>query len=102
NRPAPTFVKALLHNAVFRGVPEVAPFNNKRNLAGDANGNKVAVDLRTGPPASTTPLLPPPEVLDNEQNVAGLIPTQAAQRTTGVTPHNRVEGDKTHPQPPPP
>jgi hypothetical protein len=74
NRPEPTFVRGLLHNAVFRSVPEVIPFNNKRNLAGDANGNEVAINFRDGPPASTTPRFTPPEVLDNEQDVAGPSP----------------------------
>ena len=58
-------------------------------IAVDANGNEVAFDLRNGPPAGTTPLFPPPEVLDNVQNVIGYTPAQAAANgTAGVTAEN--------------
>jgi hypothetical protein len=77
-RPAPTFVTALLHNGVFRSVPEVVPFNNKWNLAEDANGNKVAFDLRNGPPASTTSLLPPPE---DDQTRSSMVATSVTTRS---------------------
>ena len=77
-RPSPDFVRAYMHNGVFKSLEEVVHFYNKRNIAVDANGNEVAFDLRGGPPAGYNPLLPPPEVLDNVQNVAGLTPAQAA------------------------
>ncbi len=77
-RPYPTFVKAYMHNGVFKSLQEVVHFYNKRNIAVNAQGQEVAFDLRNGPPAGYTPLLPPPEVLDNVQNVAGLTPAQAA------------------------
>jgi hypothetical protein len=55
---------------------------------------EVAFDLRTGPPAGFTLLFPPPEVLDNVQNVAGFTPAQAAARgTTGVTAENGQVGN---------
>jgi cytochrome c peroxidase len=93
-RPTPTFVKAFMHNAVFKSLPEVVHFYNKRNIAVDANGNEIAFDLRNGPPAGTTALFPPPEVLDNAQNVAGLTPAQAiAAGTTLVTAQNGQVGN---------
>jgi cytochrome c peroxidase len=93
-RPYPTFVKSYMHNGVFKSLQEVVHFYNKRNIAVDANGNEVAFDLRNGPPAGTTPLLPPPEVLDNVQNVAGLTPAQAAaQEVSGVVATNGQVGN---------
>jgi cytochrome c peroxidase len=93
-RPTPTFVKAYMHNGVFKSLAEVVHFYNKRNIAVDANGNEVAFDLRNGPPAGTTALFPPPEVLDNVQNVAGLTPAQAAAAgTTGVAAQNGQVGN---------
>jgi cytochrome c peroxidase len=93
-RPSPTFVKAFMHNAVFKSLPEVVHFYNKRNIAVDANGNEVAFDLRNGPPAGTTALFPPPEVLDNVQNVAGLTPAQAAAMgVSGTTATNGQVGN---------
>ena len=77
-RPYPTFVRAYMHNGVFKSLQEVVHFYNKRNIAVNAAGQEVAFDLRNGPPSGYTPLLPPPEVLDNVQNVAGLTPAQAA------------------------
>ena len=67
-RPYPGFVKALRHNGVFGSLPEVV------HRAVDANSNEVAFNLRNGSPASTTPLFPPPEVLDDVPNVAALSP----------------------------
>jgi cytochrome c peroxidase len=93
-RPSPDFVRAYMHNGVFKSLEEVVHFYNKRNIAVDANGNEVAFDLRNGPPAGTTPLLPPPEVLDNVQNVAGLTPAQAAaQGVSGVVATNGQVGN---------
>ena len=60
---------------------EVVHFYNKRNIAADANGNEVAFDLRNGPPAGFTRRFPPPEVLDNVQNVAGVTPANATADT---------------------
>jgi cytochrome c peroxidase len=93
-RPSPTFVRAYMHNGVFKSLEEVVHFYNKRNIAVDANGNEVAFDLRNGPPAGTTALFPPPEVLDNAQNVAGLTPAQsAAQGVSGVVATNGQVGN---------
>jgi cytochrome c peroxidase len=89
-RPYPTFVRAYMHNGVFKSLQEVVHFYNKRNIAVNANGQEVAFDLRNGPPAGYTPLLPPPEVLDNVQNVAGLTP---AQGVSGVTATNGQVGN---------
>ena len=51
------------------------------------------LDLRFGPPAGYTRLFPPPEVLDNVQNVIGYTPAQAiAAGTTGVTAANGQVG----------
>ena len=77
-RPSPDFVRAYMHNGVFKSLEEVVHFYNTRNIAVNAAGQQVAFDLRNDPPASYTPLFAPPEVLDNVQNVAGLTPAQAA------------------------
>jgi cytochrome c peroxidase len=73
-RPNPFFVKAYMHNGVFKSLKEVVHFYNKRNIAKDAAGNETAFDLRIGPPAGYKPLFDPPEVMDNVQNVAGVSP----------------------------
>jgi cytochrome c peroxidase len=80
-RPNPKFVKAFMHNAVFKSLEEVVHFYNKRNIAVDARGHEVAFDLRIGPPSGYRRLLPPPEVLDNVQNVAGVSPRNATEET---------------------
>ena len=67
-----------MHNGVFKSLQEVVHFYNKRNIAVNAAGQEVAFDLRTGAPAGYNPLVPPPEVLANVQNVEGLTPAQAA------------------------
>jgi cytochrome c peroxidase len=88
-RPSPNFVKAYMHNGVFKSLQEVVHFYNKRNIAVNASGQEIAFDLRKGPPAGFTPLFPPPEVLDNVQNVAGVTPAQA----TGATDSNGQVGN---------
>jgi cytochrome c peroxidase len=80
-RPYPGFVKAYMHNGVFKSLQQVVHFYNKRNIAVNASGQEVAFDLRQGPPAGFTPLFSPPEVLDNVQNVAGVTPAQATAAT---------------------
>ena len=80
-RPSPSFVKAYMHNGVFKSLEEVVHFYNKRNIAVNASGQEVAFDLRKGPPAGYTPVFPPPEVLDNVQNVEGVPPSKATKRT---------------------
>jgi cytochrome c peroxidase len=80
-RPSPDFVKAYMHNGVFKSLKDVVHFYNKRNIAVDATGKEIAFDLRKGPPAGYTPLFPPPEVLENVQNVAGVTPAQATSAT---------------------
>jgi cytochrome c peroxidase len=93
-RPYPTFVKAFMHNAVFKSLAEVVHWYNKRNIAKNASGHEVAFDLRTGPPVGYTRLFPAPEVLDNVQNVAGFTPAQAVARgTTKVTAQNGQVGN---------
>jgi cytochrome c peroxidase len=93
-RPSPTFVRAYMHNGVFKSLEEVVHFYNMRNIAVDASGNQVAFDLRNGPPTGYTAIFPPPEVLNNVQNVAGLTPAQAAaQGVAGVTATNGQVGN---------
>ena len=93
-RPSPTFVKAYFHNGFAKSLQEVVHFYNTRNIAVNASGGQVAFDLRKGPPAGYTALWPPPEVLDNVQNVAGYTPAQAAAAgTTGVTATNGQVGN---------
>jgi cytochrome c peroxidase len=76
-RPSPDFVKAYMHNGVFKSLKDVVHFYNKRNIAVDSSGKEIAFDLRKGPPSGYTPLFSPPEVLDNVQNVTGVPPSQA-------------------------
>ena len=93
-RPSPTFVKAYFHNGFAKSLQEVVHFYNTRNIAVNASGQQVAFDLRKGPPAGYTAIWPPPEVLDNVQNVAGYTPAQAAAAgTTGVTAENGQVGN---------
>jgi cytochrome c peroxidase len=80
-RPSPDFVKAYMHNGVFKNLKDVVHFYNKRNIAVDTSGKEIAFDLRKGPPPGYTPLFPPPEVLDNVQNVTGVPPFQATSAT---------------------
>jgi cytochrome c peroxidase len=73
------FVKAYMHNGVFTSLEEVVHFYNKRNIAVNAQGQEFVFDLRfpqTIPPGYTR-LFPPPEVLDNVQNVEGRTPANA-------------------------
>jgi cytochrome c peroxidase len=76
-QPKRDFVKAYMHNGVFKSIGQVVNFYNQRNIAVSAGGESVAFDLRTGPPSGFTPLFAPPEVLDNVQNVAGASPEAA-------------------------
>ena len=93
-RPSPTFVKAYMHNGVHKSLQRVVHFYNTRNIAVNAAGQQVAFDLRVGPPAGYTPIWPPPEVLDNVQNVIGYTPAQAAAAgTTGVVAENGQIGN---------
>jgi cytochrome c peroxidase len=93
-RPYATFVRAYMHNGVFKSLQQVVHFYNKRNIAVNAAGQEVPFDLRIGPPAGYFPLFPPPEVLDNVQNVAGLTPAQAAAMgVSGVVATNGQVGN---------
>ncbi len=71
------FTKSYMHNGVFKSLEEVVHFYNDRNIAVDAWGRQVAFDLRVGPPHGYQALFPPPEVLDNVQNAAGVSPENA-------------------------
>ena len=83
-----------MHNGVFTSLKDVVHFYNKRSIAVNANGQEVAFDLTKGPPAGYTRLFPPPEVIDNVQNVVGLTPAQAAaQGVSGVTATNGQVGN---------
>ena len=79
-RPSPDFVKAYMHNGVFKSLKDVVHFYNKRNIAVDANGKEIAFDLRKALRPATR-RLPPAEVLDNVQNVTGVPPSQATSAT---------------------
>jgi cytochrome c peroxidase len=93
-RPSPTFVKAYFHNGWAKSLQQAVHFYNTRNIAVNANGQQVAFDLRKGPPSGYTAIWPPPEVLDNVQNVIGYTPAQAAAKgTTGVTAENGQVGN---------
>ncbi len=94
-RPYPTFVKAYTHNGFFKSLQQVVHFYNKRNIAVNATGQEVAFPIcRDGPPSGYTALFPPPEVLANVQNVAGLTPAQAAaQGVSGVVATNGQVGN---------
>src|ERR1700675_1328714 len=70
-----------MHTPAFKSLRPAVHFYDQRNIAVNASGHEVAFDLRNGPPAGYTRLLPPPEVLDNVQNVAGVTPAQATAAT---------------------
>jgi hypothetical protein len=70
-----------LQHYLFKSLKDVVHFYNKRNIAVGANGKEIAFDLRKGPPSGYTPLFPPPEVLDNVQNVTRVPPSQATSAT---------------------
>src|ERR1700674_51997 len=80
-RPTPDFVKAYMHNGVFKSLKDVVHFYNKRNIAVDASGKEIAFDLRKGPSSGLSPLFSPPEILENVQNVTGVPPSQATSAT---------------------
>jgi cytochrome c peroxidase len=77
-RPSADFVRSYMHNGVFKSLEEVVHFYNKRNIATNSAGLEVEFDLYEGAPAGFTRLIPPPEVIENVQNVSGLSPTEAA------------------------
>ena len=89
-RPSPSFVKSYMHNGVFKSLAQVVHFYNKRNIAVNAAGDEVAFDLRVGPPSGYTPLFPPPEVMDNVQNVAGLTIGQSRQGESDVATDGQI------------
>jgi cytochrome c peroxidase len=76
-RPSLDFVKAYMHNGIFKRLEDVVHFHNKRNIAVNANGQEVAFDFRKGPASGYNPLFPPSEAIDNIQNVTGVPPSQA-------------------------
>src|SRR5262245_44121170 len=87
-RPSPDFVKAYYHNGWAKSLETVVHFYNKRNIAVNAAGDEVAFNLLTGPPAGSTPLFAPPEVLTNVNNVEGMrsnTPGQAQVGNLGLT-----------------
>jgi hypothetical protein len=80
-RPYPGFVRSYMHNGVFKSLEEVVHFYNKRSVATNAAGQKMAFDWRKGPPAGYAPIFPPPESMEfpaNVQNIAALTPDQFA------------------------
>ncbi len=79
-RPYPGFAKSYMHNGVFKSLEQVVHFYNKRNIATNAAGQEVEFTLGYVP-EGYTPVFPPPEVLDNVQNVSGYTPAQAANIT---------------------
>ncbi len=89
-RPSPDFVKSYMHNGVFKSLEEVVHFYNKRNIAVNESGGEIAFDLRVGPPPGYTPLFPPPEVIENVQNVAGLTPSQTRQGEADVANNGQI------------
>ena len=95
-RPDPTFVRAYMHNGVFKSLEQVVHFYNKRNIAVNAQGKEFVFDLRFPQtiPQGYLRLFPPPEVLDNVQNVAGLTPAEAADMgVAGTTATNGQVGN---------
>jgi hypothetical protein len=75
------------------GLRAARDFYNKRNIAVNAAGQEVAF-LRKGARSGYSPLFPPPEVLDNVQNVIAYTPGQAAAaRITGMNASNGQVGN---------
>ncbi len=84
-RPTGRFVKAFGHNGFFKSLEDFVHFANERNVGIRKlqNGRiiKIAFDLRKGPFPGTKAQFPPPEVMDNVQNVAGNTPDNAGDDT---------------------
>jgi cytochrome c peroxidase len=78
-RPYPGFVKSYMHNGVFKSLEEVVHFYNKRNVATNSAGDEVSFVLYVGAPLGYTAIFPPPEVIDNAQNLYGFSPDEAAE-----------------------
>jgi cytochrome c peroxidase len=82
-RPTPNFVKAYMHNGVFKSLKQVVHFYNTRNLTtsdlplrGTPSTNPINLTNPTTYAASLagrTPLWGPPEVLDPTSNLVGTI-----------------------------
>jgi cytochrome c peroxidase len=77
-RPDPSFVKSYMHNGVFKSLEEVVHFYNKRNIATNAAGDEASFELFQGAPPGYTEIFPPPESMDNVQNIYGFTPDEAA------------------------
>jgi hypothetical protein len=68
--------------AAYESSGELCAFSSKYDASKYGTPPKnLAFDLRKGPPSGYTPLFPPPEVLDNVQNVTGVSPSQATPAT---------------------
>jgi cytochrome c peroxidase len=82
-RPSPTFVKAYMHNGVFKSLKQVVHFYNTRNLTtsdlplrGFPSTNPINLTNPTTYAqslAGRTPLWGPPEVLDRTSNLVDTI-----------------------------
>jgi cytochrome c peroxidase len=81
-RPSPDFVKAYMHNGVFKNLKQVVHFYNTRNLTTSdlpltGNPSTRPIDL-TNPTtyaqslAGRAPIWAPPEVLDGISNLVGV------------------------------
>jgi cytochrome c peroxidase len=46
-RPSADFVKAYMHNGVFKSLQQVVHFYNKRNIAVNASGQEIAFTSAT-------------------------------------------------------
>jgi cytochrome c peroxidase len=94
-RPNGQFVKAFGHNGFFKSLEDFVHFVNERNVAisdkCDPRGHyqKKVFDLRTGPPKGFHAQFPPPEVMDNVENIAGNSPDNAQDDTA----HNGEVGN---------
>jgi cytochrome c peroxidase len=80
-RPTPKFVKAYMHNGVFKSLKQVVHFYNTRNLTTSdlplrGQPSTAPIDL-TNPTTyaaslgNRTPIWGPPEVLDHASNLVG-------------------------------
>src|ERR1700720_282655 len=59
-RPSPDFLKAYMHNGVFKSLKDVVHFYNQRNIAVDANGKRsLSISVRVLPPGTHRSFRPP-------------------------------------------
>ena len=100
-RPSPDFVKAYMHNGVFKSLKDVIPTSTtSRTLRSTQMARRSLLHSGKALRPVYTPLFPPPEVLNNVQNVTGVPPSQATSATrvrwSGRQPSTQLSTESYH------